>query len=249
MKEKYTFKNFINDIIEIISYITWTASIFIFTYCQVNLNGINEMYQKSIFVFYLSCISLFKLKHGELTKEIIKTSLILLVTDIIKVKLGAIDVNLHNEIYLGISNIMYSGLGYITLLLFRNNFKLHGKKAYFLDFLLISSIYTFLFIFKANPYVSVGIPISCNLVIGLRTWIIKSIKDKKEREEKERQQKEQEEQEKKEKYRLKKLEEAEKENKELKKKLKESLEKNNKLTKENKKLKKKMEVNNKLYSR
>lgn len=171
---------------DVIFYVAWTLSVFVFSYYQTKMDGIDKVYQKTVFIFFVSSIWLYKNETKALTKEIIKSTSILLGSGFIAIILGSKDIDIEDQIRLAISNILYAAIGYVVIFVMKKSINLHGKKAYFLETMMIIMIFLFLFVFKWNPYVSVIVSMFAFYFKGYFIWINMKVEERKQKAEEEK---------------------------------------------------------------
>ena len=111
------------------SYICWTISVWLLVYFQLNVTTIDNTYRFVIWLFILSGCFLYKDSYREITKEIIKSGTILIITNILELHLVG-DITIKKILDLTIVQIGYQMPIYVYIFLFRYLKILHGKYAY-----------------------------------------------------------------------------------------------------------------------
>ena len=120
MKGKYS------DLIDVISYIGWSISVWLLVYFQLNAKAIDGTYRFTIWTFVLSGCLLYKDSYKEITKEIIKSGVILISTNILELYLVG-DITGIKVFKLVLAQVLYQILAYVFAFFIRKSKELHGK--------------------------------------------------------------------------------------------------------------------------
>lgn len=113
MKGKYS------DLIDVISYIGWSISVWLLVYFQLNAKAIDGTYRFTIWTFVLSGCLLYKDSYKEITKEIIKSGVILISTNILELYLVG-DITGIKVFKLVLAQVLYQILAYVFAFLLEN---------------------------------------------------------------------------------------------------------------------------------
>lgn len=159
MKEKY------NDIIDVISYIGWSISVWLLVYFQLNTKSIDGTYRFTIWMFVLFGCLFYKDSYKEITKEIIKSGVILIGTNILELYLvgDIIAIKIFNMV---IAQVLYQILAYVFVFFIRKSKELHGKYTNRLVFLYLLVLGILLFIIKFEVIYSLICTSIISLIIG-----------------------------------------------------------------------------------
>ncbi|WP_147403019.1 hypothetical protein [Roseburia sp. AM23-20] len=120
MKEKY------NDLIDIISYIGWSISVWLLVYFQLNMNTIDDTYRLVVWMFVFFGCLFYKDSYKEVTKEIIKSGVILIGTNILELYLVG-DISGIKIFKLVLAQVLYQILAYLFVFFIRKSKEFHGR--------------------------------------------------------------------------------------------------------------------------
>ena len=159
MKEKY------NDIIDVISYIGWSISVWLLVYFQLNTQSIDGTYRFTIWLFVLFGCLFYKDSYKEITKEIIKSGVILIGTNILELYLVG-DITAKKIVDFVIAQVCYQILAYFFVFIIRKSKELHGKYSNRLVVLHLLVLGILLFIIKFEVINSLICTSIISLIIG-----------------------------------------------------------------------------------
>jgi len=159
MKEKY------NDIIDVISYIGWSISVWLLVYFQLSMKAIDGAYRFTIWMFVLFGCLFYKDSYKEITKEIIKSGVILIGTNILELYLVG-DITAIKIFKLVIAQVLYQILAYVFVFFIRKSKELHGKYTNRLAVLYLLVLGILLFIIKFEVIYSLICTSIISLIIG-----------------------------------------------------------------------------------
>lgn len=155
-----------SDILEVISYIMWSISIWYLGYFQCSgAENINASYRVAVWFYMLSAFLFYKDSYREVTKEIIKSAIILTATNIMQFSLvGNGDVN--NLVKLIVAQVLYQILAYVFVYIIKKSKELHGRYTLFLQTIFMFVLGILLFIFNLSIMASLVCAASVDLLIG-----------------------------------------------------------------------------------
>lgn len=159
MKGKYS------DLIDVISYIGWSISVWLLVYFQLNAKAIDGTYRFTIWTFVLSGCLLYKDSYKEITKEIIKSGVILISTNILELYLVG-DITGIKIFKLVLAQVLYQILAYVFAFFIRKSKELHGKYTDRLVVLYLLFLGLLLFIIKIEVVYALICTSIISLIIG-----------------------------------------------------------------------------------
>ena len=164
------------DLIEIVSYICWTVSVYIMTYYSLNkIAPVDTFYRIAVMLLWISTMWLYKLRMKELTKEIIKSTCILIVTSIIPLFLNAEYINTYNVLKTMINtiipNLINAGLCYGFIIILKMSNQYHGPASIKLETLTLIIVALGMFFFKLPIIISLLLGVVFNNIRGYHLFI------------------------------------------------------------------------------
>ncbi|WMJ81443.1 hypothetical protein RBU49_04090 [Clostridium sp. MB40-C1] len=160
-----------SDILEVISYIMWSISIWYLGYFQCSgAENINEGYRVAIWFYMLSAFLFYKDSYREVTKEIIKSAIILTATNIMQFSLAA-NGNVNNLVKLIVAQVLYQLLAYGFVWFIKKSKEVHGRYTLWLQTIFMFVLGILLFIFNVDIAVSLVCTVCLNLLIGWHFFI------------------------------------------------------------------------------
>lgn len=158
------------DWFDVLIYVIWTISIYVFSYYTLKrADSIDRTYQIWALLFMISCVWLYKIETKELTKEIIKCTLILISTTMFSYFVGgeAVDLDsIKNLLSLVICNIMNAAVGYGIIFYIRKSYVLYGDKTYKLETATLIVTGILMFILNCNVIFSLIVAAIFNILVG-----------------------------------------------------------------------------------
>lgn len=159
MKEKYS------DLIDVISYIGWSISVWLLVYFQLNAKSVDGNYRFTIWIFVLFGCLLYKDSYKEITKEIMKSEIILIGTNILELYLVG-DIASIKIFKLVLAQVLYQILAYVFVFFIRKSKELHGKYTGRLVVLYLLFLGLLLFIIKIEVVYALICTSIISLIIG-----------------------------------------------------------------------------------
>lgn len=174
MKKRFIYR----DVIETISYILLTCSVFYASYFStiLYLAGINiivdRKYQFANYLFVFACVLYYKNSGREVIKEIIKSITILLFTNIIQFYLdGSGDIK--KICILATFQLGYHLVAFIVIMVgVKNSEKLHGKRAELLLLIFLLLFGICFFILNINICATLIISVILDYIVGYRFYVM-----------------------------------------------------------------------------
>lgn len=140
-------ENIKSSILEVVSYIMWSISIWYLCYFQcLDAQNINIGYQIAIWFYMLSAFLFYKDSYGEVTKEIIKSFVILTATYVMLFYLND-STDVKTIVTMLVTQLLYQLLAYFFVWIIKRSKQLHGKYTLILQaiFMLVLGILLFIF--------------------------------------------------------------------------------------------------------
>lgn len=152
------------------SYISWTVSVYIMTYYTLKKPEVDTTYRVCAMLLWISSIWLYKIEKRELTKEIIKSTFILIATTLVPFFIDAEIIDIHQMVTLTICNIINATVCYAFIWIMKKSYQLHGEKSYKLETTTLIVVSFSMFILKLEIIISLLIGLSINLIWGYQLF-------------------------------------------------------------------------------
>lgn len=160
-----------SDVIEVISYIMWSISVWILSHFQQHnyVDYTSDKYRVVTCMFMLSGFLFYKDSYREVTKEIVKSFIIVFTTTIYQsISENTFDIDGLVEIL--VMQVLLQSTAYVFVWIIKQSKKLHGDKTLFLQTIFMISIIVLLFIFRTNIGIALLISIALDLCLGYRFY-------------------------------------------------------------------------------
>lgn len=165
------------DVIETISYILLTCSVFYAGYMSMvcYLNGINlivdKKYQFANYLFIIACVVYYRNSSRDVIKEMIKSTTILLATNIIQFYVDGSG-EIRKTVLLAIYQLFYHLIAFIIIMVgIKYSEKQHGKRAQLLILIFLLQIGIMFFVLRINICVTLIISCVINMLVGYRFYV------------------------------------------------------------------------------